>query len=81
MSPYTKFLAPRTSLSGRIQIGHKSGFYFFFMSSVNIKPTRHRFSFSLAWDWQQEDLQQDDVQQDDQQADDWFTHNKIYFTE
>jgi hypothetical protein len=25
MSPYTNFLAPRTSLSGRIQIGHKSG--------------------------------------------------------
>ena len=22
------------------------------ISSVNIKPTRHRFGFSLAWDWQ-----------------------------
>ena len=56
MSPYPNFLAPRTSLSGRIQIGHKSGFIIFIiiiiMSSVNIKPTRHRFGFSLAWDWQ-----------------------------
>jgi hypothetical protein len=25
MSPYTNFHAPRTSLSARIQIGHKSG--------------------------------------------------------
>ena len=25
MSPHTNFHAPRTSLSGRIQIGHKSG--------------------------------------------------------
>ena len=53
----TNFLAPRSSLSGRIQIGHKSGFIIYFiiiiiMSSVNIKPTRHRFGFSLAWDWQ-----------------------------
>ena len=23
------------------------------ISSVNIKPTRHRIGFSLAWDWQQ----------------------------
>ena len=52
MSPYTNFLAPRSSLSGRIQIGHKSGFIIFIISSVNIKPTRHRFGFSLAWDWQ-----------------------------
>ena len=58
MSPYTNFLAPRSSLSGRIQIGHKSGLLFIFIFiiiiiySVNIKPTRHRFGFSLAWDWQ-----------------------------
>jgi hypothetical protein len=26
--------------------------YYLFISSVNIKPTRHRFGFSLAWDWQ-----------------------------
>jgi NAD-dependent SIR2 family protein deacetylase len=24
----------------------------FIISSVNIKPTRHHFVFSLAWDWQ-----------------------------
>ena len=57
MSPYPNFLAPRTSLSGRIQIGHKSGFIIYFIiiiSSVNIKPTKHRFGFSLAWDWQNE---------------------------
>jgi hypothetical protein len=24
-----------------------------FIYSVNIKPSRHRFGFSLAWDWQQ----------------------------
>jgi hypothetical protein len=29
MSPYTNFHAPRTSLSGRIQIGHKSGYLLF----------------------------------------------------
>ena len=53
MSPYTNFHAPRTSLSGRIQIGHKSGYYlFYYLFSVNIKPSRHRFGFSLAWDWQ-----------------------------
>ena len=57
MSPYTICLAPRTSLSWRIQIGHKSGLLF--MSSVNIKPTRHRFGFSLAWDWQYMDGQTD----------------------
>jgi hypothetical protein len=27
-------------------------YYYLFISSVNIKPTRHRFGFSLAWDWQ-----------------------------
>ena len=56
MSPYTNFHAPRTSLSGRIQIGQKSGFYyyllFYYLFSVNIKPPRHRFGLSLAWDWQ-----------------------------
>jgi hypothetical protein len=53
MSPYTNFHAPRTSLSGRIQIGHKSGLLFILvLFSVNIKPSRHRFGFSLAWDWQ-----------------------------
>jgi hypothetical protein len=57
MSPYTNFHAPKTSLSGRIQIGQKSGFYYYYLLfyllfSVNIKPPRHRFGFSLAWDWQ-----------------------------
>ena len=55
MSPYTNFHAPRTSLSGRIQIGHKSGYffiYYYYLFSVNIKPSRHCFGFSLAWDWQ-----------------------------
>ena len=51
MSPHTNFHAPRTSLSGRIQIGHKSGL-FIILFSVNIKPPRHRFGFSLAWGWQ-----------------------------
>jgi hypothetical protein len=50
MSPRTNFHAPRTSLSGRIQIGQKSGLFYLF--SVNIKPPRHRFGFSLARDWQ-----------------------------
>jgi hypothetical protein len=54
MSPYTNCHAPRTSLSGRIQKGHKSGLLLFIIIiySVNIKPSRHRFGFSLAWDWQ-----------------------------
>ena len=52
MSPHTTFHAPRTSLSGRIQIGHKSGFIIYFYLSVNIKPPRLRFVFSLAWGWQ-----------------------------
>ena len=55
MSPHTNFHAPRTSLSGRIQIGHKSGLFiylFIYLFSVNIKPPRHRFGFSLAWGWQ-----------------------------
>ena len=26
--------------------------YYLFIYSVNIKPSRHRFGFSLAWDWQ-----------------------------
>ena len=57
MSPHSNFHAPRTSLSGRIQIGHKSGCgdyvnYLFILFSVNIKPPRHRFGFSLAWGWQ-----------------------------
>ena len=44
----------------RIQIGHKSGYLFIYLFiylfyllfSVNIKPPRHRFDFSLAWGWQ-----------------------------
>ena len=52
MSPHTNLHAPRTSLSGRIQIGHKGGFYYFhyyYLSfSVNIKPPRHRFGLSLC---------------------------------
>ena len=54
MSPHTNFHAPRQSLSGRIQIGHKSGCggYVNCLFSVNIKPPRHRFGFSLAWGWQ-----------------------------
>jgi hypothetical protein len=60
MSPQTHFHAPRTSLSGRIQIGHKVAAEFMCICcggyanclSVNIKPPRHPFGFSLAWDWQ-----------------------------
>ena len=56
MSPHTNFHAPGTSLSGRIQIGHKSGLLLFIIIiiylSVSIKPPRHRFGFSLAWGWQ-----------------------------
>ena len=53
MSPHTNFHAPGTSLSGRIQIEQKSGLLLFIIiSSVNIKPPRHRFGFSLAWGWQ-----------------------------
>ena len=54
MSLHTNFHAPRTSLYGRIQIGHKSGYLLllFIIYSVNIKPPRHRFGFSLAWGWQ-----------------------------
>ena len=52
MSPHTNVHAPGTSLSGRIQIGHKSGLLLLFYLSVNIKPPRHRFGFSLAWGWQ-----------------------------
>ena len=55
MSLHTNFHAPGTSLSGRIQIGHKSGlFLLFIIYSVNTKPPRHRFGFSLAWGWQQD---------------------------
>jgi hypothetical protein len=82
MSPHTNFNAPKTSLSGRIQIGHKSGLLAIhlaaeairlaaeairlaaeairlaaeairiYLFSVNIKPPRHRFGYSLAWGWQ-----------------------------
>ena len=57
MSLHTNFHAPRMSLSGRIQIGHKSGFYYYYYLlfiylSAIIKPPRHRFGFSLAWGWQ-----------------------------
>ena len=55
MSPHTNFHAPGTSLSGRIQIGHKSGLFIYYLFSVNIKPPRHRFGFSLAWVWQNKD--------------------------
>ena len=49
MSPHTNFHAPGTSLSWRIQIGHKSGlFIIYYYLSVSIKPPRHRFGFSLA---------------------------------
>ena len=53
MSLHTNFHAPRTTLSWRIQIGHKSGFiiiiiYLFIISSLNIKPPRHRFGLSLC---------------------------------
>ena len=58
MSLHTSFHAPRTTPSGRIQIGHKSGLlaaqamtlscagYKHF--SVNIKPPRHSFGLSLC---------------------------------
>ena len=50
MSLQTNFHAPRTTLSGRIQIGQKSGYYYLllFIYSVNIKPPRHRFGLSLC---------------------------------
>ena len=47
MSLHTHFYAPRTTLSGRIQIGHKSGLFIYYLS-VNIKPPRHRFGLSLC---------------------------------
>jgi hypothetical protein len=54
MSPHTDLHAPRTSRSKRIQIRHKNGFiiiyFLFIISIVNIKPPRHRFGLSLAWD-------------------------------
>ena len=56
MSLHPNFHGPGTSLSGRIQIGHKSGL-FIYLFSVNIKPPRHRFGFSLAWGWQYYDGQ------------------------
>ena len=59
MSLHTNLSAPRTTLSGRIQIGHKSGLFIYFLFliiiiiyGVNIKPPWHRFGFSLAWGWQ-----------------------------
>ena len=53
MSLHKNCHTTRTTLSGRIQIGHKSGYLLFiYCLSVNIKPPRHRFGFSLAWGWQ-----------------------------
>jgi hypothetical protein len=58
MSLHTHFYAPRKTLSWRIQIGHKSGYLLLFIiiiiiiDTVNIKPPRHRFGFSLSWGWQ-----------------------------
>ena len=26
--------------------------YYYYLFSVSIKPSRHRFGLSLAWDWQ-----------------------------
>jgi hypothetical protein len=37
---------------GEFKLGQKSGYLLFILFSVNIKPPRHRFGFSLAWDWQ-----------------------------
>ena len=51
MSLQTHFHANRTTLSWRIQIWHKSGFYYhylLFFSSVNIKRPRHQFGLSLC---------------------------------
>ena len=48
MSLQTNFHAPRAPLSGIIQIGHKSGYYYYYLFSVNIKPPRHRFGRSLC---------------------------------
>jgi hypothetical protein len=31
--------------------------FIYLLFSVNIKPPRHRFGFSLAWDWQLEDFE------------------------
>ena len=44
MSLHTNLHAPRKALSGRIQRGHKRGYYL----CVNIKPPRHRFGLSLC---------------------------------
>ena len=43
MSLYTNLHDPRTTPTGRIQIGHKSGLLIIYLSisSVNIKPPRH----------------------------------------
>ena len=49
MSLHTNFHAPRATLSGRIQIGHKSGYYYYYyLFSVHIKPPKHRFGLSLC---------------------------------
>ena len=58
MSLHTHFHAPRTTLSWRIQIEHKSGsllllfIYYYYYLCVNIKPPGHCFGFNLAWGWQ-----------------------------
>ena len=38
----------QTTLSGRIQMGHKSGLFIIYYLGVNIKPPRHRFGLSLC---------------------------------
>ena len=55
MSLHTNCHAPRTTLSGRIQIGHKGDLFniyyyysYYLLCSVNIKPPRHRFGLGLC---------------------------------
>ena len=56
MSPHTNVHAPGTTLSGRIQIGHKSGYYLLLLLfSVNIKPPRGialALAFARGWQYQ-----------------------------
>ena len=48
MSPHTHFQSPRTSLSGRIQIGHKSG-----LSLFIYQLSQCEYKASQAWLWLQ----------------------------
>ena len=49
MSPHTNFHAPGTSLSGRIQIGHKSGLFIYLLFDCEYKASQ---ALAFAWGWQ-----------------------------